>query len=235
MKRLLVLLLACALSFAAPGAPIVVNGPLIPAVAGPDVALDVFAGNLVTGATNLVDVSLTVASNSNRVLVAMLGNDTTLTVSGIAFTAGSATGSWNKLGSIVSGGGTRELEIWTCVGPSTGSITVRATFSGNFTPTDGVMGLYSLYNVDQTTPADGYVSDGSNAVVTLSTTLSSGGMVLGMIVGGSAIQPIVTGTQDYNNAVNQFWAIGHNAASGTMTWSNAANGRGINVANIRKF
>lgn len=194
--------------------------------AAPSVALDVAAGSITTGAVNVASQSLTVANQSNRALVILIGNISTLTVSAVAYTAGSG-GAWAKLGSIVDSN--RELEIWSSVAPSTGSVTAQATFSGNNT-LDLNLVLYSVYNVDQTTPLDGYASVASAA--TLSTTLSSGGMVIGHVLNGSDPGAITVGNEDYNASNNGFWRGAHNSGSGVLTWTNAGNI--IDMCNVRK-
>lgn len=196
---------------------------------GPSVALDVAAGNLVTGANNLIPVSLTVAAGSNRALVFLIGNGADLTVSSIAYTAGSG-GTWARLGG-TSNAGLRELEIWSSVAPSTGAVTVQVTMSGNVTPSDGVGVLYSLQNVDQGTPLDGYASN--EGAVTISTTLSSGGMVLGQLIAQANAAPILVGSEDYSNATNEFWKAGHNSGSGTLTWTSVS-ANTMDICNVRK-
>lgn len=212
--------------------------PPVPGVAAhPAVAIDVAGGIGNVGVTNLITKTSTIAANPNRCLVALLVNGISLTVSGIAYTLGS--GTWNKLGSVVAGGGTRNLEIWSSVAPvdSGGSVTIQATHSGNFAVNDdGWLVLYSLYNVDQGTPVDGYASDGGASTVTLSTTVTAGGMMLCQLVsGGGVITPMVTGIQDFTTTNNLVCVAGHNTGSGTVfcTWTNAVNGRGINACNVR--
>lgn len=200
-------------------------GPSVVGAGGPDVALDVAAGGLThSGATN--SQTITVAPNVNKALIALIANDNTLTVSGVIYTAGSG-GAWAKLNSFSTGN--HEIEIWSSVAPSNGSVTVQATYSGTITQ-DANLVLYSLFNVDQTTPLDGYVS-GAN-VVTLTTTLSSGGLILAHVGANTNPGVIITGTEDYNDAFNEFWKTGHNAASGTVAWTTSGTGA-MNVCNVR--
>lgn len=197
----------------------------------PSVALDTVAGNLVTGAVSVNDVSLTVAANSNRMLVAMIDNTASRTVSSVAYTAGSG-GAWTLLGSAVTGGG-NDVEIWYSSAPSTGAITVRTTYSGTMGAFDGNVVLYSLYNA--TTPTT-YTSDVVGTSPTISLSLSAGGMMLGECVANGALTPVLTGTQDYDNSSNDIHNAAHNTGSGsvTITWTGAANARGINACAVPK-
>lgn len=200
--------------------------PSVAAVGGPSVAIDTSAG-LFRTSTNLVPVSLTVAAGTNRALIFLIGNQNTLTVSSVAYTTGSG-GAWSKIGSVITG--VFDFEIWASIGPSTGAVTAQATMSGTITPdTDGV--LYSMQNVDQTTPADGYNS-AFPSVNTVSTTLSSGGMVLAQYAGGSAPGAITSGAEDYTDVNNAFWRAGHNSSTGTVAWTN--NGDILQICNVRK-
>jgi hypothetical protein len=195
------------------------------------VTIDTSNGNLATGAVSTVSVTLSVANNSNRVLVALIGNDNTLTVSGVAFTSGSASGTWTKLTGSMSNP-PREEEIWYVTGPSTGSVTVQATFSGNIV-SDGVIVLYSLYNVNQSTPVDTYTSTVATTE-SLSVSTSASNLVLVMLAAAAAQGAITSGVQDYTNSNNSIWAAGHNTdpSSATVSWANSANGRGMDGCNV---
>ena len=67
----------------------------------------------------------------------------------------------------------------------------------------------------------------------MSATLSSGGLVFALLQAPSDPGAIVTGTQDYSAVNNEFWRYGHNAASGTVAWTTAAAGRGMQGCNVR--
>lgn len=187
------------------------------------VALDTFAG-IIRTSTNTIPVSLTVASgHSNLALVFLIASENNLTVSSVA---GGGGGAWAKIDSVASA--PFNFEIWALAGPSTGSVTATATMSGTITPDNNGV-LYSLYNVDQTTVADGYASGTGHS---LSTTLSSGGMVIAQLDAGGDPGVIVTGTEDYNSVNNAFWRTGHNSVSGTVAWT--ASGNLMQICNVRK-
>lgn len=204
------------------------------AVPSNPVAIDAFNSNLVTGATALIPVTINpVGTNGNRALVALISNDNTLTVTGVAYTAGSG-GSWGSaIGTVVDGN--REYEIWVSKAPTTGLVTVQATLSGNIGAFDGVMVLYSMYNVDQTTPVDGYASTIA-AVANLAVVISSGGMSL-VHIGCNASPGVITqGIEDAALSGNSIWRSAHNTGSGSVTtaWPTDANGRGLDGVNVRK-
>lgn len=205
------------------------EGDFAPAVSGPSVALDTFNHNLVTGATNLVSVSLTVASNANKVLVALIGSDATLTVSSVAYTSGSG-GAWAKLNS--ASAGAREYEIWSSVAPSNGSVTVQATYSGNFGGGDGVVQLYSLYNVNQSTPINNYASGGT--VDSLVVTSDANGLALcGFCAAGNPDPLTGGGTNDMSDVNNSAWRAAHFNSSPTATFTYATGfGRLTNGCNV---
>lgn len=190
---------------------------------------------IATGAIATVSQTKTVASNSNRALVALIANDNTLTVSGVAYTAGSG-GTWTKLGAIVAGGGSRGLEIWSSIAPSSGTVTTQATFSGNIGALDGVMTVYSLFGVDQTTALDGYVSNGATSVASIAVTTTTGSLALAQLITNATPGAGKNGTtQDATNSNNELYFVGHNTGSGSLVtgWTTDPAGRGINACNVR--
>jgi hypothetical protein len=183
-------------------------------------------GTANAGNGNAISATLTVANNTNRGLVALIGNDDTLTVNTVAYTTGSG-GAWAKLGGPISNG-QREYEIWTSIGPSTGSVTVKATYSGAGV-LDEMVQLYSLFNTDQTTLADGFASN-NTGTSSLNVTISSGGMGLCAGAFASNPDPIINGTQDLTDTVNDFWRAAH-ATDGVFAWT--AGGRVLVGCNVR--
>jgi hypothetical protein len=202
------------------------------------VTIDNFVGNLVTGAVSTIDLALTGgvgAGLTHPCLVIVVANEqpvTPWTVSGISFVAGSATGTWTKFNGYTGGGGIREFEIWYCTGPAAGACTARVTWTGTIGADDGAAGMWSLANVDQVTPLSGYLTDGGSSTASLTTTLTTGGLIVGQLCSAGA-QTILTGIQDYTNSNNALWYVGHNAGSGTLAWNTNANGRGMNICNVR--
>lgn len=199
----------------------------------PSVAIDTQNSALIAESGGTVSVTLTVANQSNRALIALIGNSNNRTVSGVAYTAGSG-GSWAQLGSIVVSA-QYAYEIWTSIAPSTGSVTVQATLSSAIgAGSDAVIELYSLYNVDQTTAADGYASAPSTE--TLNVTSSATGMALCSFGASSNPDPIISGTLDLSDANNIFWRAAHfqTGPTATFTWQSGAGPRVINGCNVRK-
>lgn len=198
----------------------------------PSVAIDTQNSAVIVDSGSAVSVTLTVANQSNRALVALVGNNQTKTFSGVAYTAGSG-GAWALLGSIVTT--QYEYEIWTSVAPSTGSVTVQATLSSAIGGgADAIIQLYSLYNVDQTTPADGYAS--APATETLNVTSAATGMALCSFGSSSNADPIISGTNDLVDNQNLFWRAAHfqTGPTATFTWQSGAGPRVINGCNVRK-
>src|SRR5437879_5311441 len=102
------------------------------------VALDTFNIVVVTAVGSTVSLVLTVANNPNRVLVALIGVEGSLTVSSVTYNQGSGN-AWAKLGSMTTASG-RYQEIWSSVNPSVGNDGVLVTFSASLTG-DGVLML----------------------------------------------------------------------------------------------
>lgn len=166
--------------------------------------------------------TITVAANSNRCLFAILGSASAVDVSGVAFTSGSG-GTWTKVH------GVTPLEIWRCTAPSTGSVTVEATWPSSVV--DRYMNLYSLYDVDQTTPAGGGVV--GSAVNTLSATTGANDM--GLFIWAAAANnpsPWSVGTETYANVFNIYWSSGHSTGSpsSTSTINTSTGTLGIGIA-----
>lgn len=194
-----------------------------------NVTFDKAAGNLVTGAVSINDVTINPVA-AGAVLVALIGNDNTLTVNSVAYTAGGS-GSWTKIGSVVSGN--RELEIWVNSTPAVGSNTIRTTYSANLGATDGVAVVLSFLG-GTSTVANTYTSDNVGTAPTITLTASAGAMIAAMAVANGALSPVLSGTEDYNNVNNDFWNVAHKLGSGstTITWTGTVNARGLNAVNI---
>lgn len=197
------------------------------------VTIDTQNSGFISESGTTVSATLTVANQANRVLVALIGNSTSRTVSGVAYTAGSG-GSWAQLGSILNGGAGIEYEIWSSVAPSTGSVTVQATLSATINAgADAVIQVYSLYNVDQVTPVDGYAS--ASNTNTLNVTSDATAMALCSHVSSGDPDPLSGGgTGDLSNVNNQFWKAAHFQTGPTATFSwVAASPKLINGCNVR--
>jgi hypothetical protein len=107
-----------------------------------------------------LDIAITVASNTNRVLYACFGqaNQSHTDASSVVVQTGGSGESFSKVHNFASGSPAGGTEIWELKNPPTGSLTIRGTWGSGYG--DGIRGcLISLYNVDQTTPADGFTND----------------------------------------------------------------------------
>lgn len=157
-------------------------------------------------------VTLTVGNNANRCLVLIGGAEsTTQSITGVTFTSGSG-GTWTNFRTKV---GTFEtVEIWRCLAPSTGSVTVQATWSASVI--DRFLALYSLYDVDQTTPlANGADSTGST---TLNVTTGANDLAIVLATSASAaINSWSAGTLDHAAVNSQYWTAGRATGNPTST------------------
>lgn len=200
---------------------------------GGTVTFDTAKGAFSTSGTTTDTGAFTVAAGSNLALVCTGSTDVTAitSVTGVTFTAGSASGSWTQQGTIYTNGD-RKFDTWYVTGPATGSTNVRFTWDGTISGGDGAVVCMALQGVDQTTPLDS-CQDVASSTVTMNATLSSGGMVFALLQAPGNPGAIVTGTEDYAAVNNEFWRFGHNSASGTVAWTTAAQGRGMRGCNVR--
>ena len=183
------------------------------------VAIDTSAGGWSGGASvSTLDVTLTVGSNSDRCLVLAISNEsTTDTISGVAFTSGSG-GTWTKLCGKVGGASTSEL--WYCVAPSTGSVTVRVTYSAANAGQYAYM--WSVYGVDQTTPMAGGTTNPNLSDTTINVTVTSDDIAF-LSQSGGIPNPWSAGTQSDTQVHNSYHSAGYDtdAATATFTINNA--------------
>jgi hypothetical protein len=176
---------------------------------------DTSAGNRVPSGNTTVSTSITVGSNSNRVLIALVESGANLTYT-LAYTAGSG-GTWVSQGSV---GTAPRMELFCSIAPSTGSVTVQATASGDCV-SDCALALHSWFGADQTTPCSGYTSGAGS--VALST--ANGDGTSGAVVSGGGNPGNGTGCNSANDTTNEaanFYRTSHCLASGgttTMSWA----------------
>lgn len=104
------------------------------------------AGSSGGGGTSLTTASIAVAANSNRVLYFGI----TLGASARSVTSVVRDGQSATLVSRVTRDSTVAEEVWRIIAPNTGSATALASFDGSVA--EVVVGWYSAYNVNQTTP-----------------------------------------------------------------------------------
>lgn len=197
-------------------------------VGGPDVAFDTFtASAITTSGTTATTGNFTVASNTNRALVCFVSNRSTLTGTAVAYTAGSG-GTFAMLDEVTSG--VYRTEVWYSVAPSTGTVAVQATYSGTIT-SDANIVCHSLYNVDQSTPLDGYAE---GAAASISITKSTGGMAIALMMSSGDPGAITAGTLTYDDVNNEYFKGGYNTSSGTISFTSGSGFRVMAGANVRK-
>lgn len=127
------------------------------------VSIDTYAYNAVGLGASEIAANITIASNSNRCLLAFVGagDQTNGQVSGVA----GASATWSRVDE-GAGNGTYYGEIWVGVGPATGAQTVTATFVAATNQSMGIV-LYSLYNCNQATPtSDPHIEASGSLAVT---------------------------------------------------------------------
>lgn len=187
-----------------------------------------------TGTT--VSQAITVADNPNRILIAVVGSGEApaLSVTGVAYTSGSG-GTWSSIG--VLGGDDRITEFWASIGPSTGSVTAQATFSGAANG-GSVLALISLHGALQTSVAaacTNYTENNTSGVVSLTVTTATDGMAIVVCQSNSSIGAIVNGTQAFTPAGPTIRNGGYrsdNAGSTVISWTTSTPGRGIGGFNV---
>lgn len=103
-------------------------------------------------ATNTtLDVTLTVANNTNRVLVLLIGGGGV--TEGVVSSVTGAGGTWTSVG---SGSGLQmKGTVYKNIAPSTGSQTAHISWASGTSQPSGAC-LYSYYNADQTTGVDSF-------------------------------------------------------------------------------
>ena len=206
------------------GIPIVVGGP-------PAVAIDVEDHAVVSSGTT-VSTSLTVGSNANKIILAVVISVDSAAVTGITYTAGSG-GGFTFIDKMNFGA--RTIEFWESIAPDDGAITCEATVDVTVT-NELILQLYSLYNVDQTTPTDNYAElEGSNDIIQ-PVTITEGGLGVGVICTNDSIGAInAPAIEDGRHQDNQVWAWGHDDAVPTATigWVSGT-GRGRCGVHVRR-
>lgn len=176
-------------------------------------------------ATLNFDITVAGGHSNLALLVAVFTNGT---VSGMSRPGG---GTWSELGAANGNGGLRGT-LYRCMGPATGLATVTISFS--VTPSSNVeVVAYSLYDVDPTTPTDGFVTATTG---TLTVVTQSGDRAFSLC-SATNDQPLVSGdttSLDIGNFAFNGYAATHFDAPDTdaqFIWTELATGiaLGINV------
>lgn len=185
-----------------------------------------FAGNTIHTLN-----ALTITSHSNQILLLLAGTANT-TANGVIASVSGASCTW-----VNNGGPTTlnamQFEAWTCKAPASGSQTVTVTSTGDVVGAMGVI-LYSLYNVDQATVANGYSTATSGNLVI--TTGSSNDMAVSAHFDTNSNRTVSGCTSSTD--LSGFALIGYSSAhcnstpTSTFTWSGfsgTSGAVGINV------
>lgn len=200
---------------------------------GSSVAFDAFDSAINSAGTTTRTGNFTVGSNTNPALVAMLINENNLTVSTVSYVSSNG-GTWTRAPNGAYDNNPRMFEMWYSVGPAAGTTNIEVTWSGALGGADGVIGMYSLYNVDQVTPVDGCQSTASNTL-TASTIASAGGWRIAGLLASNDPGAISTGTLSFSSNSNAIVGVGYNNTTGIVAWSSTATfGRGMLIGQVRQ-
>lgn len=185
--------------------------------------------NIATSGTTC-DVSITIAANSDRALFALvvyaLGaqNFATGVTQGVGGTAFTEIGKTNNDG--------REAQAWCLLNPSSGTHTIRATVPSTISG-DVALFVYSLYNVNQTTPYDNFNFGFTDNPFTLAGSDSDGRILFGMQTGGGGTFSGDISTYDFvqsNSGVEYALSNKGDGTSISVTFSSTVRGWcGLNV------
>lgn len=191
------------------------------------------SGSRTYSATSPATISMTIGSNSNRILIVwVLRGNTTTNSSGVTWNGVSLT----KYGHITSsvGGVNHVHELWYLIAPSTGSSTVSISF------TDGSVNAVasSIYNVNQvstfgTLQSEGSFSNASSRTISVTTNQDKSWVVsvAGLTYGGGVSTTASTGVtglansnagNGYSNANGFQSALTANSYNNTYSFSGSS-------------
>lgn len=205
---------------------------LLPSFVSAATALDT-NGSAIASSGTTIDKTITVGSNSNRVLVLLQSSDSAANhVSSVAYTSGSG-GTWTLVANTKTNNGQRESEIWCSIAPSTGSVTVRVTMV-NTIAGDATNDLHSFYNADQTAPCNGGTNGGIVSSIGVTTQSDSMAAYVVLTPGGPGTFSGAATASDSQAAFNGFHDFLHGTGNGgtlTLTWTNSA--RSVSAINVK--
>lgn len=153
-------------------------------------------GSVVTS-KNTATNAITVANNSNRMLIYSFGTYQGGAPSGVTYNGGAMTKLVEKIGSFGE-----NCSIWGLVNPATGTHDTVVSGAGSFY----AVGVYSLYGIDQNLPSNTATGGGdSNSASVAITTAAANSWVIAAI----EAEPVITmttsgGTQDWNQSGASF-------------------------------
>lgn len=171
--------------------------------------------------SNAGDVTGTVGSNTNRVLIACLQ------LRGVASSAHGVT--WNgvamtQIGSLFEPNANYDVSVWGLIAPATGNQTLEGTWTGGSAP-NACLSAVSLYNAHQTTAWQNNGTDTATGTSALSTvTTADGNMALVFHLNDNASSTtIAQGTSLWvETDLNGNYAAGReasNAGSEVIEWT----------------
>ena len=184
-----------------------------------------------SGSVSSLTHSMTIANNSNRVLIACVSSYgsaptiTGVTWNGVAMTAVPNSESYQA-------GSNNRTQIYYIIAPATGSHSIVASYSGSATCSVGGM---SFYNVNQTTPVEAGNTSSATATATSSLALTptvTGSWIIAMISSSSSVGTATGLTQSYALNANALVRGGRNesptiGSANTVGWGSSSSGHAM--------
>lgn len=169
--------------------------------------------------SNAGDVTGTVGSNSDRVLVGYVAfknsgvdpGTVAMTWNGVSMTA---------INNVSTPGGDHRIYQFGLIAPATGNQTLLASWSGALGTVAVVLGAISIYSADQSTGwSNAATGTGTSTAMTLALTTASGDMAVAGTADHDATSATITaGTSDWDERdLAGNYEGGHNAAAGAST------------------
>ena len=190
------------------------------------IAHDTTSSTESSGSVSSLTHSMTVADNSNRVLIACVSSyGSSPTITGVTWNGDTMTAVPNS--ESYQAGSNNRTQIYYIISPDTGSHNIVASFSGS--ATCGIGGM-SFYNVDQTTPVGAGNTSSATATATSSLALTptvTGSWIIAMISSSSSVGTATGLTQSYALNANALVRGGRNesptiGSANTVGWGSSS-------------
>ena len=188
-----------------------------------DITHDTTSSTESSGSVSSLTHSMTVADNSNRVLIACVSSygGSAPTITGVTWNGDAMTAVPNS--ESYQSGSNNRTQIYYIIAPDTGSHSIVASFSGS--ATCGIGGM-SFYNVDQTTPVGAGNTSSATSTATSSLALTptvTGSWIIAMISSSSSLGSATGLTQSYTEGTNALLRGGRNesptiGSANTVGW-----------------
>ena len=175
-----------------------------------------------SGSVSSLTHNMTVADNSNRVLIACVSSyGSAPTITGVTWNGDSMTAVPNS--ESYQSGSNNRTQLYYIIAPDTGSHSIVASFSGS--ATCGIGGM-SFYNVHQTTPVGAGNTSSATSTATSSLALTptvTGSWIIAMISSSSSLGSATGLTQSYTEGTNALLRGGRNesptiGSANTVGW-----------------